>query len=306
MSNFILDDLKNAFRAKGNGLTQIILINVIVYILVNIIDQFIQLSSATPTEYYDLSGEFMSWMALPADLGYFIFRFWTLLTYMFLHEGFLHILFNMLWVYWFGKILRQHLGNKSFVSTYLLGGFAGGILYMVVYNSVYLFDVPISGISINSILIGASASVMAVVFAAATKLPNHSITLIFIGAIRLKYIALFALVFTTLLDFSSNVGGNLAHLGGALYGYLYIRNLQRGIDISSGFNRMTDRITSVFKRGKTIKVVYKRPKSDDAFNAHRANEQQKTDEILDKISKSGYDSLSKEEKEFLFRVSNRK
>lgn len=306
MGNFILEDLKKAFRAKGNGLTQIILINVIVYILVNIVGQFIQLSSATPQEYLALTGEFMRWLALPADLGYFIFRFWTLFTYMFLHEGFLHILFNMLWLYWFGKILRQHLGNKSLVSTYLLGGFAGGILYMLVYNAVFLFDVPIAGVSINSILLGASASVMAIVFAAATKLPNHSIKLMFIGSIRLKYIALFALVFTTLLDFASNVGGNLAHLGGALFGYLYIRSLQQGKDFTIGFNRMTDRITSLFKRGKKIKVVYKRPKSDDDFNARRAGDQQKTDEILDKISKSGYDSLTKEEKEFLFRVSNRK
>lgn len=308
MANFIIEDLKRTFKSRGNALSQIIIINVGIWVFVKIVESILKLSSLNTTTFLTRFEEFIGWLALPAALETLIIRPWTLVSYMFLHEGFWHILFNMLWLYWFGKILREYLGNRRFVSTYLLGGLAGGALYLLIYNLVEFTGIVIMGVSIKSILLGASASVMAVVFATATQLPNHTIGLMFIGPVKLRYVALFALIFTTFIGFADNVGGNLAHIGGALYGYVYIRNLQRGKDYGSWLNRLLDQISRLFRKPKKIKVVHKRkrPARDDyAYNANKVKEQQRTDAILDKISKSGYESLSKEEKDFLFNISNR-
>jgi len=316
MSNFIIDDLKNAFRRKDNGVIQIILINVIIFLFINVVVAFMYFSSNMPQEVVIREDKFLSWFSLPAAPYYLIRRFWTIITYMFTHEGFLHIFFNMLWFYWFGKILTAHLGNKRMISTYLLGGICGGLFYIVVYNLVNSISPEVAQFQVaGTILLGASASVMAIVFAVATLMPENSLRFMFIGTIKFKYIALGILVITTILNFSDNTGGKIAHLGGAFYGWLYIRQYKKGNDISRGFNRLMDSLFAFFKPSKKIRVEYKkqkrkqqkykRPVSDMEYNAQKAREQAEIDKILDKIAKSGYDSLTKEEKERLFKMSNK-
>lgn len=320
MSSFIIDDLKNAFRRKDNGVIQIIVTNVIVFLIINIVSAFIQFSNIPQDVMYIRMYKFLSWFSLPAAPYNIITRFWTIITYMFSHEGFFHILFNMLWFYWFGKILTGYLGNKRMISTYILGGICGGLFFIVIYNLMNFFNPGIyqfqttfmlGNEDASTILLGASASVMAIVFAVATLLPDNSIRLLFIGNIKFKYLALGALVLTTILDFSDNTGGKIAHLGGAFYGWLYIKQYRKGRDFSKGFNRFMDSLFSFFMPAKKIRVEYKsrqkhsRPVSDKEYNAQKAREQAEIDNILDKIAKSGYDSLTKEEKDRLFRMSNR-
>jgi len=299
----ILGDFKNVFRRKDNTLVQIILINVVIFIVVNIILAFIQFSSDNYIAFGNKKFDLLRWLALPADLSRLLFRFWTIITYMFLHIGFWHILFNMLWLYWLGKIFMEYQGGKKFVATYFMGGISGGLLFIILYNLV-----PGPFFETRAILFGASASVLAIVFATAALLPDYTIGLLFIGAVRLKYIALAALVFTTILDFAENTGGKIAHLGGALYGYLYVVQLKKGNDWATGFYKVVNSLGSIFKRSprKRMKVTYKRRKKSEKTNAKKAYDQKKIDAILDKISQSGYDSLTKEEKEILFRMSNKK
>jgi hypothetical protein len=222
---------------------------------------------------------------------------------MFLHIDFIHILFNLLWLYWFGTVFIQELGLKKLLSTYLLGGFAGGLLYVLFYNLFPVFE-PVRA---NSVALGASASVMAVVLAAATYRPDRRLHLIFIGPVKIVYIALIMFIFTSLVDFSVNSGGKIAHIGGAVTGFLFAFYYKQGKDITKGFDRMMDRIATWFKPGKQrMKVTYKRPADDIEYNKQKADEQQEIDRILDKISKGGYESLTAKEKELLFKMSDKK
>jgi hypothetical protein len=225
---------------------------------------------------------------------------------MFLHYNFFHILFNMLWLYWFGKIFLEYLNAKKLLSVYLLGGLAGGLVYVLAFNLFPAFAEAVP----TSVALGASAAILAVVMAVSFYVPNYTINLLFIGPVKLKYIALVTVLIDILSIKSGNAGGHLAHLGGALFGFLYAVQLQRGRDLTKGFNRFMDSLFSLFRRrpGK-IRVKYSKPKnrpeSDLEYNARKVQEQKNIDLILDKISKSGYDGLSKEEKESLFRNSNK-
>jgi membrane associated rhomboid family serine protease len=252
---------------------------------------------------------FISYLAVPANLELLAHRPWTLITYMFLHVDFIHILFNLLWLYWFGTIFIQELGLKKLLSTYLIGGLAGGILYVIFYN---LFNV-FAGVREASIALGASASVMAVVVATATFQPERRMHLILIGPVKIVYIALVMFILTSMVDFSTNTGGKIAHIGGALTGFVFAHYYKRGKDLTRGFDRMMDSIATWFRPGKdNLKVTYKRspgqkPPADDLqYKQEKAQEQKEIDRILEKISKAGYDSLSAREKELLFRMSNKK
>lgn len=239
------------------------------------------------------------WLAVPASLPILITKPWTLITYMFYHEEFFHILFNMLWLYWMGKILQEYLGSKKLFSTYILGGISGALLYIMAYNLFPLFSESVS----ISFALGASAGVLAITAAAATLLPDYKIGLMFIGPVALKYIAIFT-VFLDLVNVSgSNAGGHIAHLGGALFGFVYVTQLKQGRDIALWFTNLMDRLATFFKGSGRMKVRYKRAAGDDEFVSKKRDNQERTDEILDKISKSGYGSLTNEEREFLFRSS---
>ena len=228
---------------------------------------------------------------------------------MFLHVEFLHIFFNLLWLYWFGTIFIQELGLKKLLSTYLLGGFIGGIFYVVFYN---LFNV-FANVRDSSVALGASASIMAVVVAAATYQPDRRMHLIFIGPVKIVYIAVVMFILTSLVDFSVNSGGKIAHIGGALTGFVFAFYYRQGKDLTRGFDRIMDSIATWFKPGsKRMKVTYKRspdqkpPADDIEYRKQKAEEQKEIDHILEKISKAGYDSLTAREKELLFKMGNKK
>lgn len=299
----IIDEIKESFR-KGTTLHKLIYLNLVLFLAVQIVRIVLFLSNA-----YDLFPEFLNYLAVPANLEVLSHRPWTLVTYMFLHVDFIHILFNLLWLYWFGTIFIQELGLKKLLSTYLLGGLTGGILYVIFYNLFPVFE----GVREGSIALGASASVMAVVVATATYQPERRMHLILIGPVKIIYIALIMFIFTSLVDFSVNTGGKIAHIGGAFTGFLFAYYYRQGKDITKGFDRTMDKIATWYKPGKEkLKVTYKRsteqkhPADDIKYNQQKSEEQKEIDQILDKISKAGYDSLSSREKELLFKMSNKK
>ncbi len=300
------DDFKREFLDKQNMVSQIIIINVAVFLAVNLVIFFLWAFYSQTPEYETLKSTFIHWFAVPASLGTLIFQPWTIVTHLFLHEDFWHILFNMLWLYWFGNILREYLGNHKILPVYILGGFAGAVLYILSYNTLPVFREVMP----FSYALGASAGVLAVVVGTATLLPNHAINLIFFGPVKLKYIALISVIIDLISIPKGNAGGHIAHLGGALFGFVFIRQLQRGQDWSVGFNRLMDKIIDAltailgfFKKDRKPKVVYRQRGKPRKSAKTKPSNQDKIDEILDKISKSGYDSLSSDEKELLFRAS---
>lgn len=281
----IVDEIKYTF-SSSNAVRKIILINVVVFIAVSLINALLFLLNDTSGI---LSG-FIKQLMLPASFMAFIKQPWSIITYMFLHEGFLHILFNMLWLFWLGSILHEYLGNKKVYQAYFGGGIFGGILYMVSYNVFPLFSNSIE----STYALGASAGVLSIIVATATLLPEYSIQLFLIGAVRLKWLALAIVVLNMISIPSGNAGGHLAHLGGALFGFLYIKYLYQK-------NVLPIWLTNLFKRKSKLKIHYKTTYMKTSTNDIPSEED--VNAILDKISKTGYDSLSKKEKELLFKAS---
>jgi len=299
----IIDEIKESFR-KGNTLHKLIYLNLGLFLAVQVVRIVLFLSNS-----YDLFPGFLTYLAVPANLEVLAHRPWTLATYMFLHVDFIHILFNLLWLYWFGTIFIQEIGLKKLLSTYLVGGLAGGILYVVFYNLFPVFE----GVKEGSVALGASASVMAVVVATAVYQPERRMHLILIGPVKIIYLALAMFILTSLVDFSVNTGGKIAHIGGAITGAVFAYYYRQGKDITKGFDRTMDKIATWFTPGKDrMKVTYRRtteqkpPADDIRYNQQKIEEQKQIDQILEKISKAGYDSLSSKEKELLFRMSNKK
>lgn len=292
----IWDDLKKAFR-NGTSLTRLIYINIAIFILISIAS-IIGFLFTNP----EISASFLNIFSVPSSFKVFLTRPWSLITYMFTHKDILHILFNMLWFYWFGTIFLEYLDQRKLVSVYLLGGISGAIVYILSFNIFPAF----TGLVAESVAIGASASVMAVVIAIATYVPDYTIQLFIFGRIKIKYMALAIFVMTSVMDFSINSGGKLSHMGGALFGYLYILNLRKGYDLGKGINRLIDILVTFFKPKKKLKVTHRKPVTDYEYNKTKANHQTKLNSILDKISKGGYDSLTKEEKDTLFKESSKK
>lgn len=285
----IWDEIKESFR-QGSSLTRLIYINLGLFLVIRIVNVFYFLAK--------VPFPFLDWLALPADFASLASRPWTLITYMFLHFDFLHILFNLLWLFWMGQIFLSYFDQKKLLAVYLLGGISGGLFYVAGYNLFPVF----SQIVVDSRLLGASASVIAIVIALAVYAPNHTIHLMFIGPVRLKYLALFSILLYVISISSSNAGGNLAHLGGAFFGLVYMLQFKRGVDMGKGIDRLFAAIGKLFKPKPKVKVSYRKPPVDDIeYNRQRNRDQDRMNKILDKISKSGYDSLSKEEKEILFR-----
>jgi len=269
---------------SGSRVNLLIGINVLVYLLVNIagvIDRLVFQSSFI--DFY--SSELL---LLPSFLPRLASHFWTPFTYMFMHAGIFHILFNMLWLYWFGQIFEEYLGNKRTIGLYLLGGLTGAIFFVAAYNVFPFFTAALAG----STVVGASASVMAIIVATATLLPDYSLNLILLGPIKLKWIALFYVIIDFLSIAGPNAGGEFAHLGGALFGFIYIKQLQRG-------NDWIGAITGIFRKKSKMRVVSRNPDR----NISGKPRQDEIDRILDKITESGYESLNKQEKEILSRAS---
>lgn len=288
----IREEIKTSFQ-QGDALTRLILINLgvfVAFLLLRIVGFLFKIP---------LAEGFSLWTALPSNLGTLITRPWTLITYMFLHEGFLHILFNMLWLFFTGKLFMEYMGGRRLLSTYILGGLAGGVLYILAYNLFPIFSEAVI-ISNNR---GASAGVMAIVIGVATYAPRYPVKVFFTINAQLWMIAAAALLMDLIyLGDGNNAGGHIAHLGGALFGYLSVKQLKQGKDWTSGFSKFMDNIANWFKPKPKIKKVYSNTTSDRNFKERQVHNQQRMDEILDKISRSGYESLSKEEKDYLFKI----
>ncbi|WP_372754808.1 rhomboid family intramembrane serine protease [Labilibaculum sp.] len=294
----IWDGIKDSFK-EGSNLTKLIYVNFAVFLLVKIVGVLSFLFNLESAQVPFL----VYWLSVPAETSALLSRPWTIFSYMFLHEAFLHILMNMLWLFWFGRIFLSYLDQKKLVSIYILGGLTGAATYIFAYNLFPVFESARFG----SYALGASASVMGIVFATVAYAPNHSVRLMFIGDVKIKYIALFFIATDILSIPMGNAGGHIAHLGGAFYGWLFINQLRNGKDISSAFTSLFDSFLGLFKTRK-MKVSYKKTTNmdDKEYNKNKKKKQEHLDQILEKIAKSGYDSLSKEEKEILFKNSNQK
>ncbi|MDY7395189.1 rhomboid family intramembrane serine protease [Aureibaculum sp. 2210JD6-5] len=233
---------------------------------------------------------FVNWFALPAGFEQFLTKPWTIVTYGFLHADFLHILFNLILLYYIGNLFLDFFSKRDFLIYYLSGIVVGGIIYLTSYN----FFPALKGS--NSVLLGASAGVTAILVGLATKIPNYAIHLRFIGAIKLWYIAVGMILIDVIQLPISNTGGHLAHLGGALIGFLLTNQTNQGKSFSNLFGFIFKS-----KKEKPLKTVYKNPNPQKKTKAS-STQQQKIDAILDKISKSGYEALTQEEKDFLFKI----
>lgn len=297
-TNPFIQDLKSQYK-NGSALIKLILINVAVFLLVHIIGMFLFFFTIE-----DGADYIAYWLSLPASISNIISKPWTIISYMFLHTSLWHILMNMLWLYFGGRIFIQFLNEKKLVSTYLLGGLTGGLIYILAFNLFPVFE----NVKGGAIALGASASVMAVLIGTATYVPNFVVKLMFLGDVKLKYIGLASIVFFVLMGIQENPGGNIAHLGGAIFGFLYIQQLKKGNDFAAGFSRFLDMLKNMFKPKKKMKVVYKKTgktRNDHEYNAQKKNNQAAVDAVLDKIKKSGYDSLTGAEKAILFDASKK-
>lgn len=275
----------------SDTLQRLLILNVAVFLVIRIVNAISGLFLHPLLNFDDVS----TFFAIPANLSKLISKPWTVLTYMFFHWDVMHIFFNMLWLYWMGKIFQEYLGNKKLLNTYLAGGFIGALFFIAAYNLFPLFSNSLHG----AFALGASASVLAITVATATLLPEYPIQLLFFGVVRLKWIAVITILLDLINISGDNAGGHIAHLGGAFYGFIYIRSLQKGTDLTAWLTRLFDRLSP----SKKMKVAHRQKKYDEDFNITKKAKQEQMDDILDKISKSGYGSLTQEEKNFLFKMS---
>jgi membrane associated rhomboid family serine protease len=288
----IIETIKQTFK-QGNSNIKLIYINAGVFIL-------LKLTLITLLLFNVSGNSIVSYLAIPADLSQLVYRSWTPLTYMFLHEGFLHIFFNMFTLFWFGRIFLMFFSEKQLVGLYIIGGLLAAIIFIIAYN-LFPYYAPTLH---QSILLGASGSIMAIIVATAFRSPDMELQLLFLGSIKLKYIAVF-FVLTSLFGITSNNGGGeLAHLGGALAGYLFFVSLRQGKDLTKVVSRILDTINNLFgpRKLRVKPNSYRRNSTmnDAEFNMNKARKMADIDRILDKIKTSGYESLSSEEKKRLF------
>jgi membrane associated rhomboid family serine protease len=288
----IKEEIKYSFK-EGSTLTKLIYVNLGVFVLIGLTIAILTL--------FRINTSWVNYLMLPASFDTFIRTPWTIITYMFLHTGFIHIIFNILMLYWFGKIFLQFFSQRDLVGLYLIGGVGGGILYIVSYNIFPFFAESIG----HSYLLGASASVMAIIVAVAATSPNYPIRLLFFGEIRLKWIALVAVLVSLLNITSTNAGGEIAHLGGAIVGYLFSVSYKKGTNITTWLNRLLDKLVNLFKKKSKLKITHQRPMTDEDYNLQKKRENDNIDRILEKIKKGGYESLTKEEKQDLFKASRK-
>lgn len=283
MNKSLFNELYYKVFRSENPLFLLIGINILVFLGINLF----KLGEFLFGGHNGISEWIVQQLALPANLAVLPYKFWTFFTYMFVQQDFFHILFNLLWLYWMGIIFLDFLNKRQFIFTYLAGGLAGAFTYILAYNTIPAF----SEIAQHSILLGSSASVMAVVVATATLVPDFTIRLLLFGAVRLKYLALAYFILDIIGIGGGNPGGSIAHIGGAILGFAFIKQLNKGNDVSK-----------ILKKKSNLKVV--KNKSYPSANTG-SSDQETIDLILDKISKSGYDSLSKTEKEQLFKASKK-
>lgn len=287
----IFTDIKQTFK-DGTSLTRLIYINLGVFVLIMLAGVVFYLSA--------MPNPVAGWLSVPSDLSTLLLQPWSVITYMFTHTGFLHILFNLLGLYWFGKLFLYRLDSGKLLTVYLLGGIFGAIFYIAAYNIFPVFA------DADGLLLGASASVYAILVAVAVYDPDMELHLSFIGTFKLKYVAAFYVLLSVISISVSNPGGNIAHLGGAVWGWFYILQLRKGTDMGWGTEKLLSGmgrfLANLLKPKSKLKVTHKQtPRDDREYNRMKNAEQEEINRILEKIAKAGYDSLSKNEKELLFK-----
>ncbi|OQC04480.1 MAG: Rhomboid protease GluP [Bacteroidetes bacterium ADurb.Bin090] len=293
----IWDNIKFRYL-QGNIATKLIFINVGIFLLIKLFVVFCHL--------FQFDGSrFILLLQLPASWDQILLRPWTLLTYMFVHLGFFHLLFNMIWLYVFGLYFLRWFSSRQLLMVYLLGGLTGGLFYIIAYNLFPLYSSSVE----YTVLMGASASVLALTLSVAFYRPNESLVFMFIGQVKLKWLAVAMVIIDLLSLAGDNAGGSLAHLGGALFGLLFGFFSRENLSLSifgsktggsRGFRAKTGKRTK-YHRPRFEKANRARPESDQEYRDRKKNEEDYRDAILDKIKQSGYESLSKKEKQFLFK-----
>ena len=285
----IWEGLKRSFR-RGTALTRLIYVNVGFFLFLKLVEVGFVLAG-----YQRVEALLLAYTGVPALPEELLYTPWTIVTYMFTHFGFLHLLFNMLWLYWFGSMFLNYFSGRKLVWVYVFGGLFGALLYMAAYSVFPVFAEE----RYLSRAIGASASVMAVVFAVCAYLPHHRVYVFLVGPGRLITLAWFTALVAALRIPGTNAGGHIAHLGGALFGVLFTLSVRR----SAGGAGFWGKLWKASPRKPKMKVKYKRASemTDREYNEHKRQRSDRINEILDKISKSGYGSLTKEEKELLFK-----
>lgn len=289
-----IDDIRNQFNKGNNIVRKLIILNVAVFLLVHTVRIIAQLFILDQS----IAQGFLNALMLPAEPGVFVYKPWTLFTYMITHQGLRHIAGNMIMLYFLGNIFRDFLGDKRLLQVYIWGGIAGGLFFMLGMNLIPAL-IPFDHIP----LLGASGSVLAVIAAIATLIPNYAVRL-FIFDIRLKWIALVLILMSYFGMAGGNPGGNITHLGGALFGFLYIRYIRHYSILDTWGDAVARLVGKLFKRKKdektmhrSYKTVYMKTDSEEKPN------QAEIDAILDKINSSGYESLTRKEREALFKAS---
>lgn len=302
----LFDDFRSEFNKPNNTLVQIILVNTVVFLLL-LLAKIGFMMADNQGMYYLIRQQIM----IPGSIQAFLYKPWTLFTYFFAHDDIFHILYNMLFLYWFGRLIDEYLGNRRLVGLYFMGGVAGGILYLAIYNTVPYFQHQAD----TALMLGASGAAYAVAVGAATLLPNYTFHLLFFGAVRIKYIVFFFIILSFAQTAGVNAGGHLAHLGGAFLGFAYVKLLQNGTDIGRPIYWVMESWNNLVRPKPPVRVSYRQRSSAGAATSSYASgstssavntpDQDEVDTILDKISRSGYESLTREEKQKLFRASQR-
>lgn len=298
------DNLKNAFNRQDNSLYKLLAINLIAFFVLLIARVFLTLSG-----YGEVYKEGMEWIMMPASVSTLATQPWAPFTYMFLHEGLFHILFNLLFLYYFGLLVHQYIGSRRLANLYLLGGLFGAGFYVLVYNLAPYFMDRVD----SSMMLGASAGVFAVVVGAATLAPQTTFFLLLLGPVKIVYIAAFYVLLSFANSIGANAGGEIAHLGGAMLGYGYVVLLRKGWDLGMPIQKTGLFFEKLFSR-RVPKVSYRRMSTTTSRTTQveprqsvqrETLSQEEVDKILDKIAEKGYEGLSKEEKRKLFEYSKK-
>ncbi len=284
-----INTIKYKFKHAGI-VEQLIYINLAIYLCAFL--------SNTLSFLFQADSNFLiTWFSLPENFNDFLSKPWSIITYGFLHTGFIHILLNLIVLFYIGNFFLDYFSQKQLLLFYILGTVVGGLIFLVAYNS---FPVFINDPKYN-VLLGASAGISAIFIGLATYLPNYQLKFPLIGFIKLWHLAAFWVALDIIQIPAGNAGGHLAHLGGGLFGFLYVFYASnKEIDVFSP-------IINLFKKEPHLKTVHKSEQQETRTSKYSTKDehQQEIDKILDKIGKSGYDALSKEEKEFLFKQGKR-
>ncbi|MBI1769644.1 MAG: rhomboid family intramembrane serine protease [Bacteroidetes bacterium] len=294
----MFEEFKNAFSRSNNGHIQLIIINVVIFVVLGVLFVFARIGG-----FENIFKVVHDQFLIPPTFAEFATRPWTVITYAFAHSltDIFHILFNMLALYWFGKLFVEYLGSDKLVALYVLGALAAATFYLLMFNTVPFFKEQ----SNFPGMVGASGAIYAIMVGAATLLPDYTFFLLFFGPVRIKYIAAIYILISFLGSVGANSGGNIAHLGGALMGFIYIKQLQAGVNWGGWITSVLDWIKNIFKPRAKVKVTYRKTEPKEKSSAPKKASQEEIDAILDKISDRGYESLSKDEKEKLFNASKK-